>query len=182
MELTAPDERLRALLPGASTDEVLALFDALPPVEVADVLGAWRGAELPTGHRLDGLLGRFGWHGKRFEGAEAAHPLVFSDGRGGLVRINPALVPLGLAVRIAPLLRTPLAAAAFRLVRPLLRTRKPRARLRMVRYRGVVTATMCYDALPVHDAFRAVDADTLLGLMDMRGGAAPFAFVLRREV
>ncbi|WP_214403705.1 DUF4334 domain-containing protein [Pseudonocardia lacus] len=181
MELTAPVERLRALRRGATPDEVLALFDDLPPVELADLVGAWRGAELSTGHRLDGLLGPFGWHGKRFEGPDAAHPLIFDAGGGGLVAINPALVPLGLAVRLAPLLRTPLVAAAFRLVRPLLRTRRPRARLRMVRYRGVVSATMCYDALPVHDAFRAVDADTLLGLMDMRGDGPPFAFVLHRE-
>jgi hypothetical protein len=176
-----PAERLRAMERGAPADAVLALFDDLPPVEVADLLGSWRGAELPTGHPLGGLLARFGWHGKRFEGADAAHPLVFDDGRGGLVDINPALVPLGLAVRFAALLRNPVAAGAFGLVRPLLRTRRPRARVRMQRYRGVVSATMCYDALPVHDTFRAVDPDTLLGLMDLRGVEQPFAFVLRRE-
>src|SRR5688500_10334621 len=98
MELPSSAQRLRVLEGGASADDVLAFFDDLPPVAVADLIGPWRGAELRTGHRLDGLLGRFGWHGKRFEGADAAHPLVFGDGRGGLVEINPALVPLGLAV------------------------------------------------------------------------------------
>ncbi|MCO1653840.1 DUF4334 domain-containing protein [Pseudonocardia humida] len=181
MDAVARAERLRTLMRGATPDDVLAFFDGLPPVEVADLLGSWRGAELPTGHRLDGLLGRFGWHGKRFEGADAAHPLVFDDGRGGLVEVNPALVPLGLVVRLAGLLRNPVAAAAFRVVRPLLRTRRPRARVRMVRHRGVVSATMCYDALPVHDVFRRVDDDTLLGLMDLRGDDPPFAFVLRRQ-
>jgi uncharacterized protein DUF4334/GXWXG protein len=176
-----PAKRLGAMERGAPLDDVLALFDDLPPVEVADLVGSWRGAELPTGHPLDGLLARFGWHGKRFGGADDARPLVFDDGRGGLVEVNPALVPLGLAVRLAALLRNPLAARAFALVRPLMRTRRPRARVRMQRYRGVVSATMCYDALPVHDAFRAVDGDTLLGLMDMRGQDRPFAFVLRRE-
>jgi hypothetical protein len=178
---TGPGQRLRAMAGGTTTAQVLALFDALPAVRVEEVLGAWRGHELPTGHRLDGLLGRYGWHGKRFDGPDDAHPLLFDDGRGGLVDLNPAAVPLPLLLPLTGLLRTAPAAAAFGLLRPLLRTRRPRARLRMTEYRGVVSATMCYDALPVHDVFRAVDADTLLGLMDMRGLAEPFAFVLRRE-
>ncbi|MGA8046787.1 MAG: DUF4334 domain-containing protein, partial [Dermatophilaceae bacterium] len=69
-------------------------------------------------------------------------------------------------------------------LRPLLRTRRtrrPAARLRMVEYRGVVTGTMIYDALPIKDHFRAVDDDTLLGAMDLRGLEDPFLFVLRRE-
>jgi hypothetical protein len=51
----------------------------------------------------------------------------------------------------------------------------------MVEYRGVVSGTMVYDALPINDHFRAVDDDTLLGAMDLRGLADPFLFVLRRE-
>ena len=61
------------------------------------------------------------------------------------------------------------------------RTGRPAARLRMVEYRGVVTGTMIYDALPINDHFRAVDDDTLLGAMDLRGLPDPFLFVLRRE-
>ena len=64
---------------------------------------------------------------------------------------------------------------------PLLSTKRPAARLRMVEYRGVVTGTMIYDALPINDHFRAVDEDTLLGAMDFRGMESPFMFVLRRE-
>jgi hypothetical protein len=172
------DARLRT---GAPVEDVLALFDALPPVRVEELTGAWRGREVPTGNRLDGLLGRFGWHGKRFDGPDDAHPLLFDDGRGGVVAINPALLPLSLAVRFADLFRNPVAAALFRLVLPALRTSRPRARLRMTEYRGVVSATMIYDALPVHDAFRKVDADTLVGAMDMRGLDRPFVFVLSRE-
>ncbi|MFN2320273.1 MAG: DUF4334 domain-containing protein [Dermatophilaceae bacterium] len=33
----------------------------------------------------------------------------------------------------------------------------------------------------MHDHFRAVDADTLIGAMDLRGLSDPFLFVLRRE-
>jgi hypothetical protein len=50
-----------------------------------------------------------------------------------------------------------------------------------VEYRGVVTAAMSYDQLPIIDVFRSVDADTLVGAMDMRGLEQPFLFVLRRE-
>jgi hypothetical protein len=176
-----PDARLRELLPGAPIADVLAFFDALPPVPVAELTGAWRGREIPTGNRLDGLLGRFGWHGKRFAGPDDAHPLLFDDGRGGVVGINPALVPLSLALRFAGLFRNPVAAALFRLALPVLRTSRPRARLRMTEYRAVVSATMVYDALPVHDVFRKVDEDTVVGVMDMRGLDPPFVFVLFRE-
>ena len=51
----------------------------------------------------------------------------------------------------------------------------------MMEHRGVSTATMIYDALPIHDVFRKVDDDTVLGLMDLRGLPQPFFFVLRRE-
>ena len=45
--------------------------------------------------------------------------------------------------------------------RPLLTTRRPRGRLRDVRYRGVLSAALVYDDLPVIDSFRAVDEDTV---------------------
>jgi hypothetical protein len=160
---------------------VLAWFDGLPAVRVEDLVGAWRGSELSTGNPLDGLLGRFGWHGKRFAGPDDAHPLLFDDGRGGVLAINPGLLPLPLVLRWPALFRNAVAAALFRLALPVLRTRRPRARLRMTEYRGVLSATMVYDALPVHDVFRRVDGDTVLGLMDARGLARPFAFLLVRE-
>jgi hypothetical protein len=173
-------ERLRALARGATTEDVVAFFDELPPVRVAEMTGVWRGSGLPTGHRLDGLLERFGWYGKRVDGPDGVHPLLVDGGRRGVLSVNPALVPLSLVVRYAPLLRNPVAAGLFRLLRGVVRTREPRARLRMTEYRGVVSATLCYDALPVHDVFRRVDGDTVLGLMDLRGSDRPFAFVLRR--
>jgi hypothetical protein len=70
---------------------------------------------------------------------------------------------------------------AFGGVRPLMYTDKPKARLRTVEHRGVVTAAMIYDALPIIDVFRRVDDDTMLGLMDLRGLPQPFFFLLRRD-
>lgn len=55
------------------------------------------------------------------------------------------------------------------------------ASLRMVEYRGVVSATMVYDKHPIFDAFRRVDEDTVLGAMDRKGDAAPLMFELRRR-
>ena len=63
----------------------------------------------------------------------------------------------------------------------MLQTEEPKARLRMTEYRGVVSATMIYDSLPINDIFRKVDDDTVLGVMDLRFTPQPFFFVLRRE-
>ena len=165
---------------GTDTDSALALFDSLPPVTVAEMLGDWHGAEVATGSPLDGVLELSGWHGKRYRSAEDAHPLVMA-GRRGLFAVNPALVPMGLAMRTAPLLRRLRLGGVTRALLPLARTRKPAARLRMVEYRGVVSGTMVYDALPVNDHFRRVDDATLFGAMDLRGLDAPFMFTLHRE-
>ncbi len=54
------------------------------------------------------------------------------------------------------------------------------ASLRRVEYRGVVTATMCYDQHPVFDHFRKLDERTVLGVMDRKGDRLPLYFYLRR--
>ncbi|GAC1471441.1 MAG: hypothetical protein PVSMB5_20050 [Ktedonobacteraceae bacterium] len=52
----------------------------------------------------------------------------------------------------------------------------------MVEYRGQVSASMIYDNLPICDAFRRIDHDTLLGIMDLKGVEQPFFFKLRRDM
>ncbi|TDB91251.1 DUF4334 domain-containing protein [Micromonospora fluostatini] len=158
----------------------LAYYDTLPAVPVEEMLGRWRGTGLPTGHPMDWLLEQLGWYGKRFESAEVVHPLVFRTPGGGLTSVNPALLPVGTLMRQPALTRLPAAGTLFRVLRPLLGTARPTARLRLTGYRGVVTATMCYDAHPIHDAFRRIDADRVLGAMDVRGSDHPYMFVLTR--
>lgn len=188
-------QRLAELQEGTDTATAKAFFDALPPADAADLTGSWRGSELPTGHRLDGALSALGWHGKRFDGAETCFPLIFAAPDGGTFAVNPALVPLGAVLR----LRRPAALRFLRRLMPLLRTRRPGARLRMTEPPAATgptaeaeaqaepaaalapTATMIYDALPINDLFKRIDTDTLLGLMDARGMRRPFFFVLRRE-
>lgn len=172
---------LAELQRGTDTDGALAFFDRLPAVTIADLIGDWRGEGLTTGHRLDGLLERFGWHGKRFTSADDGHPLIFDRPGGGTLALHPRFMPMPLVVRYPRLLGGPTFARAFRALAPLLQTRTPRSRLRLVEHRGVVTAAMIYDDLPICDVFRKVDADTCLGLMDARGMRRPFFFVLRRE-
>jgi hypothetical protein len=65
-------------------------------------------------------------------------------------------------------------------LKPAVRTKRHRARLRAVEHRGVVTAAMVYDHLPIIDVFRRVDDRTLLGAMDLRG-AAPYFFILEKD-
>lgn len=173
--------RLRALADGTTPDAALALFDTLPPVAVEDLLGRWRGSGVPTGHPFDGLLEALGWYGKRVVTADDVHPLVFRGGGGRLVAITPTWLPLRAALRVAPVVPGALASRAFALVRPLVATSRPQARLREVTYRGVASAAMVYDRVPVVDAFRRIDDDTVLGVMDMRWQPQPYVFVLRRE-
>ncbi|MEU4375632.1 MULTISPECIES: DUF4334 domain-containing protein [Pseudonocardia] len=181
MTSTAPADTLLHLTHGATLEEGLGFFDALPAVGVAEMLGDWSGGEIPTGNPMDGLLGRFGWHGKRFDGVDDVHPLVMDHPRGGRFSLNPALVPLPALLRHPAALRNATLARIARTAGPALATRAPKARLRTTEYRGVASATMCYDDLPIHDVFRRVDDATVLGAMDMRGLTHPFLFFLRRE-
>ena len=174
--------RLAVLQGGAAAADVLAFFDGLPPVPAAGLAGRWRGSELPTGHRFDGLLTVHGWYGKEVVDDETVFPLLFRD-RAGVPRpVDPRFAPLGLLRNAAWLAHTPPARVAFPVVRPLLTGRRPQARVREVLHRGVLTGALLYDRLPVLDAFRRVGPDTLLGLMDARGVPEPFPFVLRRDV
>jgi hypothetical protein len=180
-QTSQPAQRLHDLASGTTTEAALAFFDSLPPVEIATMIGSWRGKGVKTNHPLDGLLERFGWHGKRFTGPDGAHPLVFERTKGGVFNLNPAVIPVGFVLRHADLFRHPLAGRLFRAFGVVLQTDQPKARLRMTAYRGVVSTTMIYDSKPINDIFRKVDDDTILGVMDLRFTPQPFFFVFRRE-
>ncbi|MGE2734057.1 DUF4334 domain-containing protein [Mycolicibacterium vaccae] len=170
-----------------TAQDALALFDSLPPVDTDAMIGTWHGAEVPTGHRLDGLLAASGWWGKQFVDAECVHPLLFptADGRA-LWPLNPApaFAGMGVATRLPGLTRAGFGKPITTL-RPALHARGPKARLRTTRYRGVDTATMIYDQVPVNDVFRLLDDSagkrTVLGAMDMRGFSTPYFFALQRD-
>jgi hypothetical protein len=109
------------------------------------------------------------------------HPLLFADRSGQPRPLDPTLLPVPLIRTLPAVAHARLVRLAFAAVRPMLYTRTPQARLRMIEHRGVMTAAMVYDRQPIIDAFRRVGPDTLLGAMDLRGLPSPFLFVLRRD-
>lgn len=161
----------------ASPAQVLACFDALPVVDLSFMKGRWKGFEIKTGHRLDGLLEPSGWYGKLFLSPDAVHPLLFyTQNRKGLYAVDPLPLPLK-----APLPRSSALGFAVALLRPLLQTKVPKARLRMIEYRGRSTATMVYDGKPIFDHFARIDDRRVLGIMDLKGISGPYAFCLERD-
>lgn len=176
----SPSSRLAGLEPSCTVGEALALFDTLPSVRAEEITGPWAGRELSTGHRLDGALAASGWHGKRFDSPEEVFPLIFSTTHGRTFAAEPRRMPLGLTGRL-PLSTLTRLRPLLTALKPALRTRRPRARLRNLEYRGVVTAAMVYDHLPIIDVFRRVDEVTLLGVMDWRHEPQPYFFVLAKE-
>jgi hypothetical protein len=161
-----------------SPEEAEAYYITLDPVPIGMLAGFWRGRAVDTGHAVDELLRASCWIGKEFLAPDEVHPLVH-EGAFGRFRLDPGLVPLAFARRLG-LARLPGARAGFRLLGPLLATRRPRARLRMIEDRGCLTAAMIYDQLPIIDVFRKVDGDTVMGRMDERG-QRPAYFLLTRE-
>ncbi|MEZ0580370.1 DUF4334 domain-containing protein [Nocardioides sp. MH1] len=173
-------ERLAALEPACTTAEALALYDDLPAVRPEEITGRYHGRELATGHAMDGLLVPSGWYGKQFDSVDAVHPLLFSTPKGEIFAVDPRKVPLGLVGK-APAALVDRSRALLAALKPAVRTRKPRARLRAVEHRGVVTAAMVYDHLPIIDVFRRVDETMLLGVMDLRIDPQPYFFILEKD-
>lgn len=161
-----------------STEEALELCDALPIVEIETMIGRWRGTEISTHHPMDGLLETFGWYGKEFIDRDHVHPLLFSDNEGRLFALDPQRLPFSIGQYFP---RIKVARQALLAARFLLQTRKTKARVRMIEYRGKVSASMIYDNLPIYDTFRLIDQNTLLGVMDLKGMEQPFFFKLHRD-
>ena len=156
-----PERRLWEILEQgrACVEEACSLFDALEPVEPQVMLGTWKGRELPTGHPLDGWLEKTGWYGKAFHNTEYVDPLLFRTPFGKPLALPP--FPPGSAVN-------------------LLSGARGAARLRKMEWRGKTSAVMVYDHLPIHDHFRKVNDDVLLGMMDWKGMKRPYFFLLAR--
>lgn len=162
-----------------TTEEALALFDQLEPVDLDFMMGRWKGSEVSTGHPMDGLLGVANWYGKEFISPDCVHPLLFSDGSGEIVKVSPNPQMMKMALNL-PIPKNDIVQSASTLLTGLLKTENSQARLRMMEHRGKLSATMIYDHLPIHDVFRKVDENTVLGLMDYKETPEPFFFTLSR--
>jgi Domain of unknown function (DUF4334)/GXWXG protein len=165
---------------GKTTTEIaLQLFDALDPVNLDFMLGRWQGSELHTCHPMNGLLEVSNWYGKEFIDTENVHPLLFLDARGNIFKVSPNPTGMNWVLNL-PILKNDFFKPLLMLTNSLLKTEKSQARLRMMEYRGQVSATMIYDYLPINDSFRRVDDNTVLGIMDFKNSPQPFFFVLKR--
>ncbi|KAK8127191.1 hypothetical protein PG984_008299 [Apiospora sp. TS-2023a] len=165
--------------PGQST-----YFEQLP----SQLRGLWKGAEFPTASPSDGVLVTSGWFGKRFTGNDHVDPLVWRASKKSQKKGGEDGSSGGddgeLLFAADPLKATALLLQGAHVPdhRAECETQEPGARLRPVEYRGVVTASMVYNQLPIIDHFRRVDSTTLLGVVDNPQGPGPaFFFVLRRH-
>ncbi len=164
-----------------TTESALTLFDQLETVDIDFMLGRWQGSGLHTRHPMDGLLEATNWYGKEFVSSECVHPLLFLDSSNEVFKLSPNPQMMKLALRL-PMPKSQAVKPIYTLFNPLLKTDKSQARLRMMQHRDKISATMIYDHLPIHDVFRKVDEDTLLGLMDYKESPQPFFFILKREI
>src|SRR5688500_12566030 len=98
---------------------------------------------------MEGKRAAAGWYGKQFDGDDTVHPLLF-EARGDVSAIDPRRLPFAMAGQKLPAWM----AAAGRGLLKAFKTEKHRARLRHVEHRGVVTAAMIYDHLPIIDIFK----------------------------
>ncbi|MDR0294274.1 MAG: DUF4334 domain-containing protein [Oscillospiraceae bacterium] len=150
--------------PEMSQEEAFSLFDSLAPVLPDTLPGVWKGAEIRTGHPMDGLLDATRWYGKDIQSGENVHPLLFTGITGRVFSGNPGMLPLE-AFTPAPRC---LVTILFTMISPFIHTSKGRARLRIQEYRGRNTAVMIYDQKPLIDAFARIDEDTILGVTDAK--------------
>lgn len=163
----------------ATTETALQLFDALDPVSLEFTIGRWRGSGFHTAHPMDGLLEASNWYGKEFIDSENVHPLLFLDSQGKIFKVAPNPTAMDWVLKL-PILKNDFLKPLLMSINSLLKTETSQARLRMMEYRGKVSATMIYDYLPINDSFRKVDDNTMFGIMDFKKSPQPFFFVLRR--
>ncbi|MEM9483876.1 MAG: DUF4334 domain-containing protein [Cyanobacteria bacterium P01_F01_bin.116] len=163
-----------------TTEKVLQLFDSLEPVNLDFMVSRWQGSGLHTAHPMDGLLEASNWYGKEFVDPETVHPLLFLTPQGKIIKVAPQPMAMKWGLKM-PGLKSDFVQPLLGLTTSLLKTEQSQARLRMMEYRGKVSATMIYDYLPINDTFRKVDDNTVLGVMDYKESPQPFFFVLRRD-
>jgi len=161
----------------ATAQQALYLYDRLDPVDTEFMIGRWKGSEFRTGHKMDGLLDLAGWYGKLFIDPETVHPLLFYTSDPSTVyAVNPNLIPMTLNYPKIKYLRN-----IMKWAKLFLKTEKSKARLRMMEYRGKLSAAMIYDGKSINDHFRRIDDHKVMGLMDMKGEVQPYFFILERD-
>lgn len=182
MSMHPEDHGRRSWRGGDVLDQQMALeqFWDLPGVDPAELAGLWQGRGIATGHPFDGVLENLGWFGKRFTADLKADALLFRSGERRLTAIDPAFVPLGLALRFHRFGRTFAARNLFSYLQRRVSARGPTARLRVLSFEGTASAAMVYDRQPIIDHFRRMNDDMLMGMMIVHGDSRRYFFRLER--
>ncbi|MDX0980034.1 DUF4334 domain-containing protein [Sinorhizobium medicae] len=155
-------------------------FQSLPPVEPGEMIGLWSGRGIPSGHPFDGVLENLGWFGKRFTPDMRADALLFRFDERRLIPIDPARIPLGLALRFNKVGRMRVARSLFSYLQRGFRARGPVASLKTMSFQGVASAAMAYDDQPIIDHFRKMDDRRIMGAMTIQGDDRIYFFELER--
>lgn len=163
-----------------TTEKALQWFDDLDPINIDFMLGRWRGSGIYTNHPMDGFLETSSWYGKEFVNSETVHPLLFLDRNQNIFKVAPKAIAINWMLKM-PWLKNDYWKPLLMLINSLMKTDVSHARLRMMEYRGKVSATMVYDHLPINDSFRKIDDNTVLGIMDYKSLSQPFFFILKRD-
>ncbi|HAA13492.1 MAG TPA: hypothetical protein DCE41_18085 [Cytophagales bacterium] len=165
----------------ATPEAAFELFQSLETISTEFMHGRWKGVDIDTGHRFNGLFEASGWYGKMYLNDEEVHPLVFfADDKKELWSVNPKMMPFRMNLPADELVGT-----VMRLGRFAMETKESKARLRDTEFKGRVTATMIYDEVPINDMFVKIDDNRVLGVMDFKGEPDhlenPFFFILERD-
>ena len=149
----------------ATPEEAYEVFQSLETISTEFMHGRWKGSDIETGHRFDGLFEASGWYGKMYLNDEEVHPLVFySEDKKELWSVNPRMMPFSMNLPKDDLVGT-----ILRLGRFAMETKESKARIRNTEFKGRVTATMLYDEVPINDMFVKIDENSVLGIMDFKG-------------
>lgn len=155
-------------------------FQCLPPIAPREMIGLWAGRGIPSGHPFDGVLENLGWFGKRFTPELRADALLFRLDKRRLIPIDPARIPLRLALRFHRVGRTRTARILFSYLLRGLRAKGPVASLKTMSFHGVASAAMIYDDQPIIDHFRRRDDRRIMGAMTIQGDDRIYFFELDR--
>ncbi|KAL3457427.1 hypothetical protein BJX64DRAFT_293203, partial [Aspergillus heterothallicus] len=169
--MSKPEEILPLIRNGTPITPLAAttFFNALPPIPASSLLGSWHGTCILTNHPGTKPLLDINWVGKDFHSLEDVDPIIVrAEDTLDTVSRSESEARSGSATEDsrnrnskAPTTTT----MTGRVVNPFM----GKARLREVKYNGVVSAAMIYNEKPIIDYFRGVDERTVVGVMDALG-------------
>lgn len=111
-----------------------------------------------------------GWFGMRLPDDDNVDTLLYRNGDGGLFATDPAAVATSIAEDVPDVTA----------IRSLVEATNPVACMRMVEYRGTLSAAVVYKRQPIIDYLRRIDDNTVLGAVELTGPRLTKHFVLSR--